>query len=473
MNRIHPEDPRVTAYALGELSQEEAAELERVAMVNPAVKEALDETRQLAGLLGEVLGDKELVLGEERRDAIRRAGRRPDGDQLATVDRYRRWSRVAGVLAAAAVLVLGGLWVLQQIPVGLLGGGGEIVESEEEIMMRMLLSPVDQPERVARAPQGPPVAPPRPEDPVEEGGAEPLDPLYLRLNRLLAENPDKFFRDVRGMASRATMRDLANLPTLLENPYVLAAEEPKVVVPMVAGRASYSLVERFIRTEGKLPPRNTVRIEELINRPIYQDEGDAELRGIRLGAELVRCPWNERRLLLGVLLRNDSNEMLPVSSALRLDVKPDMVRSFRLVGYAETGEGERAGTTAQWGLPPGWSNFVLYELNPTNQEVLDELWVMVRVGLAVGKSDPRGLIVPVTSPPRDWEIASPNFKTASVMAAYGLLLRDSSYKGTLEPGMLAKLAEEALRDASEGDLLQREALQLVIDSESLLIAAGR
>ena len=39
--RIHPEDPRVTAYALGELSRTERGEVERAALLNPAVQEAL------------------------------------------------------------------------------------------------------------------------------------------------------------------------------------------------------------------------------------------------------------------------------------------------------------------------------------------------------------------------------------------------------------------------------------------------
>ena len=43
MKRIHPEDPRVTAHALGELPKHEAAEVERAALANPAVQAAMDE----------------------------------------------------------------------------------------------------------------------------------------------------------------------------------------------------------------------------------------------------------------------------------------------------------------------------------------------------------------------------------------------------------------------------------------------
>lgn len=477
MKRIHPEDPRITAHALGELSRGEAAELERAALLNPAVQEALDEARQLAGLLGDVLGHKDLVLGDERRDAIRRAGRQPAVHELASASRYRAWARIGGVLATAAVLLFGAVWILQKIPATMFGPGDELAETKEEVRMRILLAPVDQPDRVARLTPGNPVAPPRPEDPESQGGEgagdQVADPEYLRLSRLLAEDPDAFFQNVRQVAKSAAMRDLAKLPDLVDNPFVSSREVERAVVPMVSGGASFPLVERFVRGEEKLPPRNAVRVEELINHVIYQDGGDAELDGIRLGAELVRCPWDERRLLLGLLLRNDSNEVLPVSSALRLDVKTDVIRSYRLIGYADAQMGPGSGSTALHGLPAGWSNFVLYELNPSDRAVFTEHWVLVRAGLAVGTDNPRGLIVPVTSPPRDWRNASPNFKTASTLAAYGMLLRDSFYKGDLEPTLLTRMAEDAMRDVSTGELVQREALQLVIDSEGLLIGAGR
>ena len=54
MKRIHPEDPRITAHALGELPSGEAAELERAALLNPAVQEALDVLMLRQGLTYQV-----------------------------------------------------------------------------------------------------------------------------------------------------------------------------------------------------------------------------------------------------------------------------------------------------------------------------------------------------------------------------------------------------------------------------------
>ena len=108
-------------------------------------------------------------------------------------------------------------------------------------------------------------------------------------------------------------------------------------------------------------------------------------------------------MLLGIVEWKWQPSYLPQlgATALQLDLKPEMVRSYRLVGYAELGAGEGGGSSAQRGLPPGWSNFVLYELIPANQEIFMEHWVMVRVGLAVGNNESRGsMMVPAMSPPR-------------------------------------------------------------------------
>lgn len=463
--RIHPEDPCVTAYALGELSRTERLEVERAAMLNPELQVALDEAAQLSEMLGGVFGESCLELGADRREAIRRAGRHPDVHELPSARPMRRWGRTVTVLSAAAALVVGGLWVLQEIPVSRIDpDGGEIVATDDDTMMRILLAPVDH-SRVVRGPQTNPVPPVRPS---AEGVPDiTADPQFAAMTTLLREDPDAFFQNVQEAAMSTPMRDLAKLPELVDNNYVFTRDAGRAVVPIVSGRASFPLVERFVRGENRLPPRNMVRIEELINHVVYEDEGDAEADGIRLGAELVRCPWDDSRLLLGVLLRNDSEEILPLDSKLSLDVKPEAVRSYRLVGYAEAGTG--VGANVQGGLPPGRSNFVLYELIPAKSEVFMETWVMVRVDLVVGSGETRrGMMVPVTSPPRDWINASASFKTASVLAGYGLLLRDSQHRGEMSGPMLRKLADRALRDVIDGELEQREALQLVIDSGPLL-----
>src|SRR5690349_7945815 len=65
------EDPRLTAYALGELDGWEAAEVEALLLSNGGAQEAVEEIRAAAGLLGEAfcgeLGDR---IGERRAEVV-------------------------------------------------------------------------------------------------------------------------------------------------------------------------------------------------------------------------------------------------------------------------------------------------------------------------------------------------------------------------------------------------------------------
>lgn len=468
MKRIHPEDPRVTQHALGELSRREAAEVDRAALLDPDVQEAIDGTRQLAGLLDQVLGQGQLTLGEERRELIRSAGRAPNITPLASASPRRRWGRAALVSSAAAGLMLATVFVLSRTP-----GDPPIAEGpdvlDEGIIARLILEPAPGPERVKRLTQGTPGAPSLPKAVASSGEKdEEWADEYRNLTRLLHEDPARYFENVERVARKTKIEELAFLPSLTDNPFVITVDKPKAMVPVVAGTASFALVERFIRGEKALPPRKAVRVEELVNSIQYSASGDSELRGVRLGAELVRCPWDPEKLLLGVLLQNGSEETIPSTAAFRLGVKPDLVQSYRLVGYAGTG-GEGAGRVAavDAGLAAGRSNFVLYELLPTEKD-LEERWVMVKVGFSPEASSGSGMIVPVMSPPREWAEASDNLQTAAIMAGYGLLLRGSEFKGSLDSDMLTDLAETSLFSQRKGDLARREALQLVIDSRILL-----
>ena len=64
MKHIDSEDPRLTAYALGELPEHEAAVLRRLAEDDPALHAALAETNALAGLIRSGFGRESLELGK-------------------------------------------------------------------------------------------------------------------------------------------------------------------------------------------------------------------------------------------------------------------------------------------------------------------------------------------------------------------------------------------------------------------------
>ena len=93
------DDARLTAYALGELSDKDRAKVEARLETDPAARQTVEEIRQLAGLLGDHLAAEAApeLNGKRRRTIEARAARRP----------RRRALRPWLPLTAAAALLLG------------------------------------------------------------------------------------------------------------------------------------------------------------------------------------------------------------------------------------------------------------------------------------------------------------------------------------------------------------------------------
>src|SRR5436189_5231991 len=101
---INPDDPKWTAYVLGELSETERVQVEKELEYSAAAREVVEEIRLATSLLRQELSAEALTsLSPEQRNAIAVA---------AVPQRTRpiwRWAALA-VPAAAAVLVAVTLW---------------------------------------------------------------------------------------------------------------------------------------------------------------------------------------------------------------------------------------------------------------------------------------------------------------------------------------------------------------------------
>ena len=88
-----------------------------------------------------------------------------------------------------------------------------------------------------------------------------------------------------------------------ENPFRSAKVAPLSTFSVDVDRASYSNVRRFL-TQGHLPPKDAVRIEELVNYFPYDDPAPGE-RGapLRISTEVAAAPWNETHDLVRIALR--------------------------------------------------------------------------------------------------------------------------------------------------------------------------
>ena len=111
-----------------------------------------------------------------------------------------------------------------------------------------------------------------------------------------------------------------------ENPFLEAARAPLSTFSIDVDTASYSNTRRFLN-DGQLPPRDAVRIEELINYFPYdypQPTGNAPFS---VTAEVAGCPWNPQHKLvhIGLQGRKISTEDLPPANLVFLiDVSGSM-----------------------------------------------------------------------------------------------------------------------------------------------------
>ncbi|MGB5969582.1 MAG: von Willebrand factor type A domain-containing protein [Spirulinaceae cyanobacterium] len=111
-----------------------------------------------------------------------------------------------------------------------------------------------------------------------------------------------------------------------ENPFFRATDKPLSTFSIDVDTASYSNLRRFIK-EGSLPPKDAVRIEELINYFTYnypQPEGE---QPFSLTTEIAQAPWNKEHKLVHIGLQGKriAQQNLPPSNLVfLLDVSGSM-----------------------------------------------------------------------------------------------------------------------------------------------------
>jgi Ca-activated chloride channel family protein len=92
---------------------------------------------------------------------------------------------------------------------------------------------------------------------------------------------------------------------IVENDFIAVADDPRSTFSIDVDTASYSNVRRML-VDGKVPPADAVRIEEMINYFDYeyaQPTGDAPFS---MTSEVASCPWNADHRLVHIGLQGKS-----------------------------------------------------------------------------------------------------------------------------------------------------------------------
>jgi hypothetical protein len=290
---LRPDDPKLSAWLLGELSAEESAEIERAVAADPALKLAAHEMELVQRLLSNTLSAQSDCLFPRQRNIILQEARRMDDSSRVVVLPARAKTPVSWFfpIAAAAVLALAS-WLLIQLP-----GGDESEVAEGRVD--------------AKKPETAPV------DPAAWPSPAPAD------------------LSVASGVMPATQSVDANpkFPVLVPRSAVSALENPVFSLPVQAGAMSFDWVTQAIRRDKRLPHPDAVRLEEILNHFTLRPSGTASLaNGVALCAESVPCPWRPSAELLVVTLRGAVGDARDV--AAEFHPNPSVVRSYRLLGYA-------------------------------------------------------------------------------------------------------------------------------------------
>ncbi len=111
-----------------------------------------------------------------------------------------------------------------------------------------------------------------------------------------------------------------------ENNFKSTAGSPLSTFSVDVDRASYSNVRRFLNN-GQKPPKDAIRIEEMINYFSYDYPQPHNEHPIAIYNEVSPCPWNNQHLLMqiGMQAKELSKEELPFSNFVFLiDVSGSM-----------------------------------------------------------------------------------------------------------------------------------------------------
>lgn len=141
-------------------------------------------------------------------------------------------------------------------------------------------------------------------------------PLAAPADRMIMPPPDY----------GAPRQNRENYPAVADNPVQSVHLAPVSTFSVDVDSASYSNVRRWLN-QGTLPPRDAVRIEEMINYFSYDYPGPAPGDAFRVITETGPAPWHAGRRLLHIGIqgaRLEADQLAPANLVFLIDVSGSM-----------------------------------------------------------------------------------------------------------------------------------------------------
>lgn len=415
--KIDINDPRITAFALGELTGSDATEIARAVRSDLRIRATVEEVRETAALLHGTIGGGEVnLLTSEQREAVRSAGGSSTVTDIASA-RIPIWKRPAVVALGAAAAVALGVFISQSNS----QDTPKIVDIEpawdwSTVDMENLTSPV-----------------------VVDATSETLLPNKLEASAsavasAIREDTASFRAELHKRIREQDTKSLPELPDLKEQDWSMIQEDASLslTVPQAAGATSWPLLQRYIGEMSALPPSSAVRIEEMVNHFSYKTPTMLKGAGLIADMELCNTPWNPTTMLLAVHLSAASE--LSSDAAATVTFNGQQVARARLLGYSDIKSS--AVKSAPGGMSTTHGNYVIYEL---------ELSGYGHEGLSIatlqlGDQESERLTVHPRQA-KSWLTSSVDLRFASTVTATGMLLSGTTSSGELNADRLLSLLD--------------------------------
>ena len=319
------DDPKLTAFAIDELEEPEKSTIARAVAESPEAQRVVEETRELSRALKNEFAAE---MANERP--------RPPSRSLSDIrDDPWFWS-IGRPLAIAAVIaifaIVSGVTVVslkhrsaEQVVVT-----GSNIPSAEEVGQKPVEAEV-QPEfheEIAATPAAPAAA--------KTGVARGVPAQSLTKSASLAYSlpAAEFDRSDRYGAIRQPNGEFntAAYDHILENPFLDAKTNPLSTFSIDVDTASYSNIRRFVN-EGSLPPKDAVRVEEMINYFTYDYAQPTDQKPFAVHVDLASCPWETSHRLVRIGLKGKeiaTDKRGPSNLVFLLDVSGSMTPPERL-----------------------------------------------------------------------------------------------------------------------------------------------
>jgi Ca-activated chloride channel family protein len=318
------DDPKLTAFALDELDEPEKSTIAREVAESTEAQRMVDETRKLArALKNEFTAD---MASKKPIQVSRNLSDIRDDPWFWSIGRPLAIAALIAIFAIIAGVVV--LPLHKEQPIVFSGRVGLPPAKPGDVQAEF----IPMPELGAEAP-APPAA-----TSLAKGGIPrtkaPRQSFTDSASLGYSLPAQEFDRTDRYGGIRAPSGEFntAAYDHILENPFLDTKTNPLSTFSIDVDTASYSNVRRFIN-EGSLPPKDAVRVEEMINYFTYDYAQPTDEKPFAVHVDLASCPWEASHRLVRIGLKGKeiaTEKRGPSNLVFLLDVSGSMTPPERL-----------------------------------------------------------------------------------------------------------------------------------------------